>query len=360
MKKILLLLFVFIFGISNINAYDVISQFYYDEEKVAGMWVTREKGDVRMSGLPFLLKRKSDDAIVYCLEPFVMIKQETGYEGYYDNNSYFNLAEDDLERIRLLSYFGYMYPGHEQDKWYGITQYLIWKTVDKEANIYFSDVRYGEKVDKYQAEINEIENLIEQYQNVTKLNSTYIFLAEDEFKKFQQRNIFLSNIGQGHNVIKIPRNKLQNEKEILFYHEVGQDLYMFSNKELPNKEIDIIFNRNLILKKWYGNGKYKEEEGAKFDIYKDNELYDTVITNENGEIQLNLEYGTYEFVQTKGKDGYSFVDNFTIEVNSTTAKVIDLYNEAIVVEVPDTYRGNFITDIFMQIRWWYHDLEYYI
>ena len=90
MKKIILLLIIFI-CISEVKAYDVTSEFYYDDEKVAGMWITREKDSVVMSGLPFFLKRKSDDAVVYCLEPFSMLKQEDGYKGYYENNSYFNL-----------------------------------------------------------------------------------------------------------------------------------------------------------------------------------------------------------------------------------------------------------------------------
>ena len=71
-----------------------------------------------------------------------------------------------------------MYPGHEEDKWYGITQYLIWNTVDKDANIYFSDERYGVKVERYTEEINEIEKLIIDYKKLqTYDNKTYQFFV---------------------------------------------------------------------------------------------------------------------------------------------------------------------------------------
>ena len=137
MRKIILLL-ILLFGILEVNAYDISSEFYYDEEKVTGMWITREKDSVIMSGLPFFLKRKGDDAIVYCLEPFSLIKQEEGYKGYYNKNSYFNITDEQLEKIRLIAYFGYMYPGHESDTWYGVTQYLIWKVAEPNADIYFT------------------------------------------------------------------------------------------------------------------------------------------------------------------------------------------------------------------------------
>ena len=148
MRKIILLL-ILLFGILEVNAYDISSEFYYDEEKVTGMWITREKDSVIMSGLPFFLKRKGDDAIVYCLEPFSLIKQEEGYKGYYNKNSYFNITDEQLEKIRLIAYFGYMYPGHESDTWYGVTQYLIWKVAEPNADIYFTKERYGEKENLY-------------------------------------------------------------------------------------------------------------------------------------------------------------------------------------------------------------------
>ena len=357
MKKILLLLFVFLYGICNVYSYDIASSFYYDDEKVSGMWITREKNSIVMSGLPFVLKRKEDNAIVYCLEPFVMLKQEEGYQGYYENNSYFKLSDEELERIRLLAYFGYMYPSHEDIKWYGITQYLIWKTVDKEADIYFSDVRYGAKVTKYEEEISEIENLITNYKELSAYSGkTYKFYSLAEFDDFKNQNILFKYIEN--NKLVLPKNSSFNSEEVFFYHESGQDLYMPGGSIQGDFEFEFNFLRNITIRKWYGSGKYKVEEGAKFEICSiDGECF-KITTDENGESFLELDYGIYTIKQLKGKKGYKFIEEQTFEVTDNSNNLIELYNEAIVVSVPDTYKGNFITDIIMRIRWMFYDYKY--
>lgn len=358
MKRILLLLFIFLFGIHGVHAYDISSSFYYDDEKVVGMWVTREKDSVVMSGLPFFLKRRSDDAIVYCLEPFVMLKKGEGYEGYYQPNSYFNLSDEDIERIRLLSYFGYMYPGHEDDKWYGVTQYLIWKTVDKKANIYFVDVRYGNKIDAYSEEINEIELLISEYQELlTFENQTYRYNNLNDFLEFKQSNVFLKDIDINNTVV-IPFNDNINNQEIFYYHEDSQDLYMPGFSFADNININIMFTKNIMIKKWYGSGKYKEEKGAVFEICDKEETCYKVETNENGEANIRLDYGIYIIKQLEGKRGYKFIEEQEFEVSDDSQQIIELYDEAIEVKVPDTYKGNFVTDFIMKIRWILRDYKY--
>ena len=336
MKKIILLLIIFI-CISEVKAYDVTSEFYYDDEKVAGMWITREKDSVVMSGLPFFLKRKSDDAVVYCLEPFSMLKQEDGYKGYYENNSYFNLTDEQLEKIRLISYFGYMYPGHEESKLYGITQYLIWKVVEPSADIYFTKERYGVREDLYINEIKEIDNLIDSYNDFIKYDNGYFkFYSLDEFEKFRSLNIFFKDVDLSSKTITVPFNSNMKEREILFYHSDGQNLYMPSSLLDNEISIKLEFSKNILLKKYYGSGKYRSEKGAVFDLYRDNEFIQEVKTDKNGECALDLSYGNYKLVQKAGKKGYSFIDDYEFVVNDDTVNIIELYNEAIVVEVPDT------------------------
>ena len=43
------------------------------------------------------------------------------------------------ERISLLAYYGYGYEGHSDQKWYAITQVMIWRTTNPESDIYFTD-----------------------------------------------------------------------------------------------------------------------------------------------------------------------------------------------------------------------------
>lgn len=346
MRKIILLL-ILLFGILEVNAYDISSEFYYDEEKVTGMWITREKDSVIMSGLPFFLKRKGDDAIVYCLEPFSLIKQEEGYKGYYNKNSYFNITDEQLEKIRLIAYFGYMYPGHESDTWYGVTQYLIWKVAEPNADIYFTKERYGAKENLYLNEINEIESLINSYYELLKFNGkTYKFYNIEEFNDFKALNIFFNKLNIENKNVTIPFNSNVQEKEVLFFHEDGQNLYMPSALVESEITIDIEFNKNVLLKKYYGSGKYKPEKGAVFELYKDGEFLKEVITNDDGEYWIDLAYGNYKLVQKVGKKGYSFINDYEFTVDSDSTNVIELYNEAIIVDVPDTRILGTIYDFF--------------
>lgn len=336
MRKIILLLICFLCAF-EVNALELSSEFYYDDEKVSGMWITREKDSVVMSGLPFFLKRKSDDAIVYCLEPFSLLKQEEGYKGYYENNSYFNISDEQLKEIRLIAYFGYMYPGHEDDIWYGVTQYLIWKVVEPDADIYFTKERYGAREDLYLEEISEIENLIKSYYELLDYhNKTYKFSNLKEFEEFKELNLFLKKLDVIDGSVKIPFNSNMQEKEILFFHEDGQNLYMPSSLVNSEIKINIEFSKNVLLKKYYGSGKYKNESGAVFNLYKNDQLIQEVITDINGEYLLDLSYGDYKLVQKKGKKGYSFVDDYEFTVSHDSTNVIELYNEAIIIEVPDT------------------------
>ena len=73
-----------------------------------------------------------------------------------------------------------------------------------------------------------------------------------------------------------------------------------------------------------------------FNLYKNGQLIQEVITDNNGECLLELSHGDYKLVQKKGKKGYSFVEDYEFTVNHDSINVIELYNEAIIIDVPDT------------------------
>lgn len=337
MKRIILLLLGLLL-LENVKAYDLAESFYYDEEKVENVWITRVKDDNIMSGNPYLLKRKSDNAFVYCMQPFAVLKKEDNYKGYYSINELFDFNEEQVNKIRLLAHFGYKYPGHEDIKWYGITQYLIWKVIEPNADIYFADSRYGNRIIIYEEEINEIERLIDNYLEILKIKDTkIIFNSIDEFVKWKGTNIFFKDIEISSNqTVKIPNSNSNNE-EIFFYHEKGQNVYLYGNTLLPSISFEIEFIKELIIRKWYGSGKYHLEEGATFEIYQNNKLIDTITTDKYGIAHTKLSHGNYKIVQIKGIDGYNYIEPFEINIGTNKLnELIELYDEAIVVEVPDT------------------------
>ena len=101
---------------------------------------------------------------------------------------------------------------------------------------------------------------------------------------------------------------------------------------------DIIKNKYKIVKK-YGNeitNTYYLESDVSFELYDSlNNLIDTYITDENGEINLLLPYGEYTLKQINGKDNYTFSDPISIKVDE-----IDNLKEIEVNDLEIIKKGN--------------------
>ncbi len=432
MKK-LLFIFLFLFLFESVSAKEDV-QFYYGTDKVESMWITRVKGDIVKSSNPYILRRKNDNSYVYCLQPIVLLNQEEDYTAYYTNHKVFNISDEDWERISNLAYFGYFYPGHEDKKWYGITQYLIWKTVAKDMDIYFSDGKNGKKINAYQKEIEEIESLIQNYQSLKNLNHKKLsFKNVEEWNNWKSGNIILKNAIMPLNdtyAFELPENAVTFGVDTFYYHKSGQNVYhpgrllhmnlSFDveflkgkiNLKKKNKEDTFISNDNCLkgasygiykdgilietietdeegnatsslleygtytikeikaspgyeiddtvytvfidaedislevyeeqkmnklkIEKWYGSGKYKLESDAIFEIYQGDDLILTVKTDTLGIAEFSLPYGRYRLHQVKGKEGYQNIQDLDFTVTDNSLNHLKLYNEEIIVDVPDT------------------------
>ena len=77
---------------------------------------------------------------------------------YYQSDNPPNLTKEQIERVKLISYYGWGYKEHTDLKWYAITQFMIWEESYPYATYYFSNTLGGPKVIKYTEEINEIED----------------------------------------------------------------------------------------------------------------------------------------------------------------------------------------------------------
>ena len=63
----------------------------------------------------------------YCIE---LGKDISSYNYTYTNSfDGINIDEEKLNFIKLYSYYGYNYPGHDTDRYYMATQDLIWRTL---------------------------------------------------------------------------------------------------------------------------------------------------------------------------------------------------------------------------------------
>ncbi len=433
MKKFFFIISFLFIKILSVKAYDFTDTFYYDY-KVPNMYVSKIKDGKLKNTATFMLHRSNAD-YVYCIDPFTSEIDGT-YEAYIGYNPLFNLSKEQINRMNLLAHYGYEYQNHTDLKWYGITQYLIWETLNLD-DIYFTDTYYGNKIIQYTDEINELNQLVKNHYikpNFNLLNNNFSikteYVLEDSNKVLQEYDLEYSNdikVTKEDNKLKIYSDKVGNYQiRFIKKSEVDRDYILYSkdgsqnmfypgryddvediininfidgtleivkedretknkqgqaslmgatyglfdgdklikeivtdelghalinnlalkkytlkelnpslgyqlddtvydvNFDLSNNKIivtvyeDVIKNKIKIIKK-YGNevtNNYYLESDVSFEIYDNrNNLIGTYLTDEHGEINLELPYGEYLLKQITGKDNYTISDDINISIN---------------------------------------------
>ena len=131
--------------------------------------------------------------------------------------------------------------------------------------------------------------------------------------------------------------------------------YLINNKEQINVNDDTeyttyehkIYKKVRIHKRYNDKKDLYDEKDAHFDLYLNNNKIKELVTDVKGVIELNLPYGNYKLVQTKGIDNYylskdiEFVidDNYkedTIEIINYKKEVLGSKITILKYEVPDT------------------------
>ena len=90
------------------------------------------------------------------------------------------------------------------------------------------------------------------------------------------------------------------------------------------------------------NGVEKESNITFNIIDKNDKIYQTITTNENGIAQIYLPYGKYKIEQLTSKEGYNKIEPFEIEIKDTNQQEFNLTNYKI--KIPNT-STSLISDI---------------
>ena len=457
MKKIWILV-VLLLSLSLIETTEVkaLTDSFYEAEYVSGAYIKKFKpgADTGRYQQMRVFRRSSDHHVAYCIEIWKELldgKSVIGYQEDFLNHT--NLSEEVWAKIELLAYYGYGYQNHTSLDWYAVTQYLIWKTLEPDSTIYFTDKLNGNRIDKYQEEIAELERLVENHNQLPSFVNQKYQLTYNEEYVLTDTNQVLENFtvqADEHLTVKKEGNELRlttkhigkskliltkkaNSKTTLYVDLESQSLIVrggfspisseievelpsgtfqirkqdkqtgsipqgeasftgttfelfnqdksivkqlviqedgYSNiVELPYGEYQIkeikagigyqldstpkylsikksnpklvwnwdneVYKGKIILQKFYGSSEkkeYFEEENAEFEIYNNkNERIETIITNQEGKAEIELPYGTYQIVQTKGKNNYELSKPFKVVISETSEKEqkITLKNEEI-------------------------------
>lgn len=354
MKKILILIALIIFcDLNNVKA-----EQFYEKEWISGIYATYKSDDLTKSQLMRFIRRQSDDKFTYCLTPSALLYDDSIYTVNNNPTSALNISQDKLRRIELISYYGYGYLNHTANKWYAITQYMLWREVDN-ADIYWTDKFKGERITRFETEIKEIENLVNNHNTVPSIsdlnlviNKTYTIIDKksvlnnydivysNELEVIKNSNtLTIKPIKKGEYKIKfIKKDKIYNNTPILYTTNKGQDVYIVGGFNDVSKDINIKVNTGSLSITKIDSETLENKaisgtlEGAKYDLFLDNKLITTLTTNTEAKAYIdNLSYGNYVLKEKEASMGYLIDNNsysFSIDDNSLNIS-LSLKEEAI-------------------------------
>ena len=336
MKKILMILAVlFILAVPNIKVL-ALEDSFYEGEYIPGEYIKKFRNGIGKYEQLRFFRRKSDNRAVYCIELWEAISSNKLIPGY-DNDQYLhsNMDYSNWERVMLISYYGYGYQNHTDDKWYVVTQFMIWKELSLDTNLYFTDKLNGNKIEKYEAEMNEINNLIQNHSNIPSIyNQTYQvkykepLIIQDTNNVLEKFNITGGNeivTKKEKNTLTIMKNtigesqiifsntdNMYSSRPIVYIDENGQNLlaagsyypiYMVVNVNLAYKNIKVIK-----LDKETSNLSQGDANliGSKIQLLdKDYQLIALKeITDDHSLVFDNVPYGTYYLKEVTPGNGY--------------------------------------------------------
>ena len=374
MKKIFIILFMTIVGINSVKAANIT------EDKISDVYANQTYNGKELSASFGYMY--ADGCIAYCIDPGIPLKI-----GEYNQTNDFKYKEINnikKERLELIAYFGYEYPGHSTEKYYYATQALIWETIGS-TNVSFTTNknRNGKEID-ISFEKKEIERLIKEFLTLPSFANAKIYVnvgktltLEDSNNNFfnfnyssnnknnfsfnnDKFNIEVNEVGEGK--ISIFNEINNNKNSVIYYSEGYQTIVTLGINMRRQSDITIIAsdpNRIMLKINNYDNkdGMPLSKSAFKIKNLSNNEYLkynneDVFYTNEEGYVVFPnyINSGKYQIEQMAVDNEYIINNNhviFVVDKTSTTIKedgknymVIEFFNERVVDKIDVTNENN--------------------
>ena len=128
-------------------------------------------------------------------------------------------------------------------------------------------------------------------------------------------------------------------------YNIDENIYevslTYENKDAHIESLESVIKGNIIFNKYFGiDNDYEFEDKAIFEIYDINDNLIGSYETMNGVLKETLDYGDYYAIQAGGINGYSYVDKFEISIRENREYSYDLYDNLLVVDVPDTSKND--------------------
>ena len=337
-----------IFSVQSVHAEQYTGQAIWPSEWISNIYIKKVKPDgyTKYQQAKFI-RRSEDNQFVYCLQPYTDIDNNLPYYDVIreDYARVLGFSEEQWERISLLAYYGYQYNqngyDHSDQKWYAITQVMIWKTTNPESDIYFTDTLNGNRVSKFDGEMAELESLVSNHYKIPSFENG-IVLPIGQTKNLNDSNGVLGNykitgtenvtasingntlsvtansIGEG----KVTFEKKATKYEIppiVYFSDHSQNVFRVGNYDpvrtkftlkviggrVSPAKIDVETRNNIPQ----GEAKLG---GAVYGIYKvDGTRIGQVVTNEDGKNTSDYlpEIGRFYLLEEQASEGYLLDSN---------------------------------------------------
>jgi uncharacterized surface anchored protein len=350
MKKIIKIIFCLcLFLLFKNNALALTLEQVYEND----VWIFRKGGNQPAFSGKFT-NYYLDGKVAYCIEPGKHITT-SNYEGI-EGLSNLPFTEEINNKLQLIGYYGYDYPGHQTLKYKMATQALIWETVNNQVVEFWTKASGAGTFISVKNEKNEIMNLVnnhltpnfDNYEIDALLNKEVIFtdnnnvlnnyeIINNNDAYIRDNKVYITPKNIGIIEIKLKRNTYTNNLTTLFIGDDAESQQMAYFGTLEDDYLTLKVNVKAGNIKLY---KYDKETkscnsnlyGARYNIYdENNNIIDTMIIGDNCSSTSNyFGYGKYYLKEEIPSNGYLLDNNtYTFEINNFNTKEITVYEDII-------------------------------
>lgn len=335
MKKILYVLFIIssIFMMTFIKTEKVYA--VEIKKEASGWYYERAKKDGSENYSGTLQNYSLSGEVAYCIEPTVSDNGSVSLSTWAKTG----LSDNIKERILLIGYYGYTYPGHKTKKYRAATQCMIWEAIMGSGSWCKINTKHwsaGSNID-LSAERKEINRLILEHSKTVSFNGEVYKVQVGETLNLTDTNNILSNfsVAADNAEYNVNGNNLSlkpyTDKATISFTKnqvYSSDYKIFVGNKVQNQlvpgNVDPTIAR-IRLNTYYGGVELTKEDsetktpqgdatlkGAEYGIYnKNDELITKLTTDESGKAisEQVLAYGEYYIKEISPSNGYLLDEN---------------------------------------------------
>ena len=350
MKKILYFIILCLLVISKVNV--KASEVTLVKERIGDLYTYYYDENFGRNRFLYLNKYLFGENYAYCIELGKYI-----YGNIYSYSTSFdsaNISDSDLEYIKLVSYYGYDYPGHKTDRYYMAAQELMWIKLSN-VDVKWAVDMNSEDLVEVESEKEEISNLVRNHYIKPSFDNTTIDIIKGDTITLTDTNNVLSNYKSNSKYISIEGNtitidgnidtnkitltKNANTDKVFLLYTNGSSQKMMSSGQIDpvisSIKLNILNGTITINKKDIEKGDKVQGEGtlkgAKYNLY-DNKgaLKGTFITGTKDKLE-GLSPGEYYLKEIEPSRGYKLDNNiYTVSITKDNLDVeVTVYEEVI-------------------------------